>query len=362
MEEFQIKRQKVISLLEEKGLEGILLSKRESFSWITCGANNFVAKFTDMGVVELIITKTKCYAIASEIERYRTMDEEIKNLDFELVHYNWYENKEKIIRSLINGEVIGSDSGLYGTVNIYESFRRLRFSLIAEEIVRLRELSRATADAMYKVCNEIKIGDSEFDMAAMIGSKLMKQGIQLPVCLMAADERIKKYRHPIPTENKVKKYALVVVGTEKYGLNVSMSRMISFGAPDEEILKRQKACLSVDSVLNVNTVVGAVTADIFKKAQEQYKNSGYPNEWKFHHQGGAAGYKAREYVVNNASKEIVMENQIFAWNPTISGTKCEDTIITTKDGQEFLTTIKDWPTQSFYVNGVEILRPDILVR
>ncbi len=362
MNEFYTKLDKVKAFLSAKGLDGIILSRRESFSWLTCGAHDFVAKFSETGVVDLLVTKDKVYLIASEIERYRITEEEIKIPDFQLVSFDWCRNKNDVVKELIQDRKVASDTGNFNTENLCDDFRRLRFSLSEGEIGRLRELCSQTAIAVQETCMEISKGDTEFEIAANISGKLMKQGIQLPVCLIAADERIKKYRHPVPTGNKVKKYALVVVGAEKYGLYVSMSRMVSFGRPDEEILKKQEACLTVDAALIKNTIVGAGVSGIFKAAVDTYDKTGFPGEWKFHHQGGAAGYRAREFLANFDTLETVQENQIYAWNPTISGTKSEDTILATTEGPEILTEIPGWPSRKITVDGAEVRRPDILIR
>lgn len=362
MSEFNIKLEKTRKFLEERGLDGIILSRRESFSWLTCGAHDFVAKFSETGVVDLLVMKDGLYLIASEIERCRITEEEIKVPGFQLVSFDWFKNKNEVIKELVGNKNVASDTGNFNTLNLCEDFRRLRFSLLDGETNRLKELCSQTAIAVQETCREIYVGDTEYQIAANIGSKLMKQGIQLPVCLIAADDRIKKYRHPVPTGNKVKKYALVVVGAEKYGLYVSMSRMVSFGEPDEEILRKQEACLTVDAALIRNTVVGAKVSEVFKAAVNTYEKTGFADEWKFHHQGGAAGYRAREFLGNFDTQEVVQENQMYAWNPTISGTKSEDTILATARGPEILTEIPGWPVKKIIVDGTGLIRPDILIR
>lgn len=101
---------------------------------------------------------------------------------------------------------------------------------------------------------------------------------------------------------------------------------------------------------------------ILEAGQKAYEAEGYKDEWKEHHQGGAIGYLEREWIVYPGLKEKVRERQAFAWNPTIKGTKCEDTIICFKDGIEILTEIKGWPKIEVTVNGKTFYRPAILVR
>jgi len=102
---------------------------------------------------------------------------------------------------------------------------------------------------------------------------------------------------------------------------------------------------------------------MFQTIQKAYADAGYPDQWKLHHQGGSAGYNGREAFADPDSKVTVRPNQAFAWNPSITGVKSEDTILATDKGIEFLTTIsKDWPTVTAHFQNKEIRRPDILVK
>jgi len=60
--------------------------------------------------------------------------------------------------------------------------------------------------------------------------------------------------------------------------------------------------------------------------------------------------------------ETVLENQAFAWNPSITGTKSEDTIIAMADQTEVLSTDEQWPILEVEYAGNKMARPDILVR
>jgi Xaa-Pro dipeptidase len=68
----------------------------------------------------------------------------------------------------------------------------------------------------------------------------------------------------------------------------------------------------------------------------------------------------RDYKVNFRSEEVVQENQAFAWNPSITGSKSEDTMIATSDGPILLSKPVFFPELKMEVEGVEFSRPDIL--
>jgi antitoxin VapB len=52
--------------------------------------------------------------------------------------------------------------------------------------------------------------------------------------------------------------------------------------------------------------------------------------------------------------------QAYAWNPSITGTKSEDTILVSEQENEVLTEIADWPAIEIPVGDLSIKRPAIL--
>jgi len=102
--------------------------------------------------------------------------------------------------------------------------------------------------------------------------------------------------------------------------------------------------------------------DVFKCAQSAYAAAGYPDEWKLHHQGGSAGYAPREVTATPISTEPILVGQAFAWNPSIIGSKSEDTILVGEESNEIITEMADWPSMDVQVGQQVIKRPAILVK
>ena len=48
-------------------------------------------------------------------------------------------------------------------------------------------------------------------------------------------------------------------------------------------------------------------------------------------------------IVQNTPIGVIKKNQAYAWNPTIAGTKCEDTTFLADNGVEIFTRTKAWP-------------------
>jgi antitoxin VapB len=100
---------------------------------------------------------------------------------------------------------------------------------------------------------------------------------------------------------------------------------------------------------------------LFNTLAAAYVGEGFANEINLHHQGGAAGYRTRDWTAHPASSEVVQQNQAFAWNPSITGTKVEETCIVAANGVEVITASPDFPQISTVIDGKEYLSPGILV-
>jgi antitoxin VapB len=108
--------------------------------------------------------------------------------------------------------------------------------------------------------------------------------------------------------------------------------------------------------------VGATSAQFFAVAQKAYAAEGYPGEVQFHHQGGPAGYGEREWVATPGGTEVVVNNQAFAWNPSIRGGKTEDTVLLRDGVIEFLTATPELPVMHGNANGVDYPAAGVLVK
>jgi hypothetical protein len=130
-----------------------------------------------------------------------------------------------------------------------------------------------------------------------------------------------------------------------------------------ELRKKYEANVYIDCVLMANTIPGKPVVEAFKKGIETYKEMGYPEEYQLHHQGGAIGYTGRDYKINFQTTEVVQENQGFVWNPSITGSKSEDTMLTTSDGPLLFSKPIIFPQLEVKIGDhYTFIRPDILER
>jgi len=93
-----------------------------------------------------------------------------------------------------------------------------------------------------------------------------------------------------------------------------------------------------------------------------YADEGYPGEELKHFQGGTCGYLTREQGLTPDGEYTIQDGEIFAHNPTIQGTKLEDSILVRGNDFEVLSLSEKWPTREVEYNNTVLKRPEILVR
>lgn len=357
--------EKVRQLLERKGLDGVLINQRSNFSWLTGGRENYIANGTQEGVASLYITPSEQYVIASSIEMPRILDEEVGQLGYQPMEFPWYEPwLTDTFPGIIGDKRIGSDALMLsdGWVNISAELSAVRSVLDPMQIEQYRSVAQLGSEAIEEVCRLVEPGWTEQEIRAEVARSAHRRNLNPTVILIATDERIYKYRHPIATEKRLEKYAMIVICAERYGLVSNSTRFVHFGPLSDELEEKSQKVAHIDAALIAHTKPGVSYTDFFAILQSLYADSGYAGEWKLHHQGGLTGFAPREFTITPHTQGHIQLNQAFAWNPSITGAKSEDTIIVTSSGTEILSATKEWPTYAITSNGTEWKRPAILMR
>lgn len=361
-DEIKEKERRVREFLKSKGLKGLLLKRQANFSWMTGGGLNLVGIATEMGATSLLITEDLKFVISNNIEAPRMIHEEgLEKQGFVVKSFPWHEDREaSTVKALIGEGPLGSDAPFPGATVFVEDIARLRYSFTPEEIERYRWLGEKTSLALEKTMMQTKKGEKESAVVARLCKEIWKDRID-PITLMsAADDRISKFRHPIPTEKRVEKFLMVSVNARKWGLIVSLTRFVHFGRLPRELKKKYEANVFIDCTMMAHTQPRIPAKEVFQKGIDAYKEKGYPEEWKLHHQGGSIGYTGRDYRTNLNTPDIIQENQAFTWNPSLTGTKSEDTILATSKGPEMITRPLIYPTLTMKMAGISFIRPAIL--
>lgn len=360
-DELRSKILKVKQLLAEHDLDALLVQRVTNFAWLTCGGASFVNTAEESGVASLLITPSSRYLITNNIEAPRFQHEEKleqQGWKFEVSH--WYQSTD-VLNEITKDQRLATDGLYQHGKDINNELIHLRADLLPAEQDRFRELCKGCAQAMKAAIDSIQPGMTEYEISAILAQETHRREILPIVNLIATDQRIYSFRHPLPTAKKLERYAMLVLCGRKNGLVASITRLVHFGTIPDEILHKSEAVAAIDATLIAATRPGQSLASVFKRAQTKYAEVGFPDEWQYHHQGGPAGYAPREAIATAHEDWVVRAGQAFAWNPSITGTKSEDTILVKKDGFENMTEIVGWPEIKIELDSQAISRPAILV-
>lgn len=348
--------------MQDRRLEAVLLGRQPNFSWLTCGGEAHVPLNSDLATARIVVTRDRAHLIANRIEMPRLEREALPAWDAELKVHDWHDPAaaSRLFTSVAHPDRTASDTGEWGTREAASDLAPLRYDFHPLEKRRYRKLGSDVEKALRQACQQVKSGQTEYEIASFLAREAWALELTPIVLLVATDQRIRQFRHPLPTKKKLRKHAMLVLVARRGGQFAAATRILHFGPIPRDIRRRHDAVCAVDAHLQAASVPGARVADVFRKGMEVYAEHGFPNEWEHHHQGGATGYLGREYLGSPDSSQIVRENQPFAWNPSIAGTKSEDTLLSGARGPEIVTAARDWPMLSIPVNDKVLLRPDIL--
>jgi Xaa-Pro aminopeptidase len=360
MTELEVKLGRIRDLLKQHAIDALLLQRVDNFAWATCGAASYVNWASSSGAASLLITASGRWILTDNIEAGRLQQEErLQEQGWEFGVAPWYEENQAVAE-LTRGLTLAADGAYAGAADLSAALPPLRAALTSEEDSRFRRLGTLCAEAMDSAIRAVRPGMTEYQISGLLAREALSRGVQPIVNLIAVDERISRFRHPLPTDRQLESYAMLVLCGRMWGLICSLTRLVYFGRLPDTLRRRADAVAQVDAQFILASRPGQRLRDVLNKGIDAYRAAGFPGEWQRHHQGGLAGYAPREIVATPASDEEVVLGQAYAWNPSITGVKSEDTILVGNDGNEILTAIPGWPTIRAKVNGGSIERPGIL--
>ncbi|OIJ17453.1 hypothetical protein BKP37_02855 [Anaerobacillus alkalilacustris] len=362
VEDLTTKLKIVRGFLQRENYDAVFYQRTDNFAWLTSGGYNGIPYNSETGECGLLVTNDNIYLVTNTIEKPRVVNEEIASLPIEVIEYPWYEDVASVVWKVVKKGKVATDTLLDGFDLKVAELSELRFSLTELELNRYRDLGSKATELMEQFCMTITPGQTELEIAANLNRVYLSNGLLPTVTLIACDERIDLFRHPIATNKRFEKKCMVVSCVSYKGLIVALTRIVHKGKLSQSLNDKFLLTATIDAQLIEATKVGTTAGQMFEKMKRFYEVAGYRGEWKYHHQGGAIGYQNRDYLITSMTEEIIQVNQAFAWNPSIKGTKSEDTIVAESTKSEIITVSNSgWPQLNINLgNDATLKRPAIL--
>jgi Xaa-Pro dipeptidase len=226
---------------------------------------------------------------------------------------------------------------LPGAVDLSDDIARIRRTLDRDAVEALRAVGADATAAMAEAAATVQPGMTEHEAAGELAAACRRRGLTATVLLAAADERIALHRHPLPAGATIERRATLVASAERGGLYANLTWIVELDEPEPELARRVRACEELlGRMRDEATRPGRTLAEAFADCRRFYAEAGFPDEWRLHHQGGLTGYASRELIATSQTDHVIEPGQAFAWNPSITGAKAEETFVLTEHGPELI--------------------------
>lgn len=342
------KRDRVLDVLRARDASSIVLRTPASLAWYLDGARTHVSLAGDP-IAAVVVSRDGEFVVTTENERDRLVAEELP-LGIPVTAVPWH-------RPLDEALPVGADVLVESDPGTAAALRAARASLLPAETQRFSALGRDCADVLTQVLPTARADEPEFALAGRVAGALVDRGIDPVVVLVGSEER-REHRHPLPGRGLVGRRAMVVVCGRRAGLIANVTRWVRFTEQSAAERDSEARIRQVEAAFLAATIPGRSLDDVLVAGSEAYAAAGFDrDEWRRHHQGGAAGYNGRDPRATPGAADLVVPDQAFAWNPTAPGAKVEDTVMLTSDGFRVLTADGAWPT----TRVGELDRPDELL-
>ncbi|MBW4459720.1 MAG: M24 family metallopeptidase [Nodosilinea sp. WJT8-NPBG4] len=318
--------------LQETDAAGICLRGTDWFAWATAGGSNTVLLAAETGVAEVLVTPTDAWVLTDEIEAQRLKDEELpEGSPYKLQVSPWAQGSERqaFVQEATQGGQVLSDRPSGGSTEtaLPASLVQHRWVMLPSELDRYRQVGRLSSEAMTEVLTQAQPSWTEYQLAGAGAEAMWARGLHPALTLAAGDRRLPLYRHPLPSGETLGRQAMLVFCARGHGLIVSLTRFVFFDKLLEADLQRHRTIAEIEAVALDHSQVDTPLNAVYHALATAYEQQGYPNAIREHHQGGTAGYGARDVVATPETGDRLAAPTALAWNPSIPGAKIEDTFV-----------------------------------
>ncbi len=341
MTETAAKLARLRTLIAERRLPGVVLTRPATVAWLTGGATNVIDRSAATDAVWIAVGPMSGACISTVVEGPRLRAE--FDLPFEIVDVPWYD-PDAYRRAA--DRFVGADAPADDTLD--DELTALRLALVPEERDRLTALGADATAAVEGALRAWRPGATDRDVMALVAAGCERTGI-VPVCLIVGgDDRLERFRHPLADGSAMHRQAMAVLVGMRHGLHVALTRHASAGPPGATLAASHAEAREIEAaVLDACAQTGLTYGDVLERLAAAYGDT----RWQEHWQGGPIGYRQREFEIGPAPPatrwhhEPIALHHAVAFNPSVAGGgKVEDTFLVADAGLQPITASAAWPT------------------
>jgi Xaa-Pro aminopeptidase len=348
-EEFRLKHQRIADWLRQQGAPGVLLLARANVAWLALGGEVLYPTSRSSGFV---VTGDSCTLLCPEDDAHRIQQEEIRGLEIDVLavpHLGGHHLAQTAMQRW-SRDLLCDVAGL--GLETREEIHHLRRQLLPPEIDRLRRLAHDATLALEGVASDCFRGILETEVASRLASECVRMRITPQSILVGADAR-SAYAHPLPKARAAEEKLMLSVTAQRRGLNVGLTRTVTFAPPSPDEVKEFSATLKQHAELLHATRSGVVLGEIVEAVVDVADR-----RWGL---GGITGYRFPEVEAAVHLKKKLQANEAITWTVVGKNCRCEDTHIIHDTRTELITHSESWPGRTLQIEAMSYELPDILM-
>ncbi len=360
--EAQEKESRLRAALAGSGFDSVIITRRSNFAWLTCGGEAVSSRVSPTSPVYLVITPQKKLAVGYTMDMPWVMETVLDGLGYEGVTLPAFgRTPEQAALDLAEGRVAADDSFL-GVADINAQIIGCHEPYTPQEMVRYRQLARDCGEIQAELAEWVEPGMTERHVLARMWQMYLERGIEGHYMFVGSDDRLRRFRHPVPSDKPIEKVVLLAPGVARSGLLMSTSRTICFGKPPDDLRRRFNAMSTIQAAVLARTQLGTPLTALFELIMDSFEQLGYPEERCNHFHGGPVGYWAGYAERMQNPVEVVKPNMAFLYYLTVAGVHTEELMLVDDRGAEFVSVDAGWPRLDIEFDGRTIPVPDIYTR
>ena len=244
------------------------------------------------------------------------------------------------------GEIIRRSAPAAAVVDASAQLAELRLIKDDEEIASLRRAIEISESALQATFDEVRIGMSEIEAAALLENHLRAlggQGLSFGTILHAGGNTALPHLGPLDYRIQHGDPLIVDFGATFDGYCADITRTVFVGAVSDEQRDFYAVVQAANEAGRLAARPGATAESVDIAARQVFIEAGYEDLIR-HRTGHGLGLQAHEapYIVQG-NQRILQPGMVFTVEPGIYrlgeiGVRIEDNVLITEDGAESLTT------------------------